>query len=198
MNPHTSVLYSLPSPWPRHLSPALYTGSNSARLIFVPCACTFYIQTGDFLRRWSLLPSIRRSLFHHPVVTIMTSQPRPQDSQGLAQRRKQGFFSPELAELIFPPFKVGFWAGMWSWRQTRREDANSSGSTGTAGVLAGVGGAIARETNPILSGSVTGIQWFTLGTTFWCRYHIPSSLGHLLTEAQSQGLSRCGHGATRK
>ncbi|OAA74193.1 hypothetical protein ISF_01094 [Cordyceps fumosorosea ARSEF 2679] len=78
----------------------------------------------------------------------MASQPSPPDSQGLAQRKRQTFFSPELAELVFPPFKVGFWAG-------------------TAGVLAGVGGAIARDTNPFISGSVTGIQWFTLGTTFW-------------------------------
>ncbi|ATY60050.1 hypothetical protein A9K55_006363 [Cordyceps militaris] len=78
----------------------------------------------------------------------MASQPTPQDLKGLAQRKRQGFFSPEVAELVFPPLKVGFWAG-------------------TAGVLAGVGGAIARDTSPVISGSVTGIQWFTLGTTFW-------------------------------
>ncbi|KAM3522604.1 hypothetical protein MY4038_008554 [Beauveria bassiana] len=78
----------------------------------------------------------------------MTSQSGSQDSQGLVQRKRQGFFSPELTELVFPPFRVGFWAG-------------------TVGVLAGVGGAIARDTNPVISGSITGIQWFTLGTTFW-------------------------------
>ncbi|KAJ6784138.1 hypothetical protein PWT90_04168 [Aphanocladium album] len=78
----------------------------------------------------------------------MASQPAPQDSQGRAQKKRQGFFSPDLVELVFQPFRVGFW-------------------TGTAGVLAGVGGGIARDVNPVISGTTTGLQWAALGTTFW-------------------------------
>jgi hypothetical protein len=42
--------------------------------------------------------------------------------------------------------------------------------TGTAGVLAGVGGSIFQEANPIIWGAVSGFQWFTLGTSFWCEF----------------------------
>lgn len=41
--------------------------------------------------------------------------------------------------------------------------------TGTAGILAGVGGSIVKETNPVVWGAVSGFQWFTLGTSFWCK-----------------------------
>lgn len=82
-------------------------------------------------------------------ISVMASHP-PQEPQSLAQRKRRGFFSQDLIDLVVPPFKVGVW-------------------TGTAGVLAGVGGAIARDTSPVASGIVTGIQWFTLGGTFWCR-----------------------------
>lgn len=39
---------------------------------------------------------------------------------------------------------------------------------GAAGVMAGVAGAIARDTSPVASGAVTGFQWFALGGSFWC------------------------------
>lgn len=35
--------------------------------------------------------------------------------------------------------------------------------------MAGVAGAIARDTSPVASGAVTGFQWFALGGSFWCR-----------------------------
>lgn len=41
---------------------------------------------------------------------------------------------------------------------------------GAAGVLAGVAGAIARDTSPVASGAVTGFQWFALGGSFWCKF----------------------------
>ncbi|KID75049.1 uncharacterized protein G6M90_00g056420 [Metarhizium brunneum] len=66
------------------------------------------------------------------------------------QRRPQrpGFFPPEFVELVVPPLKVGVYSG-------------------TAGVLAGVGGAIARDTSPVASGVFSGVQWFMLGSSFW-------------------------------
>ncbi|KAF9770097.1 hypothetical protein IL306_012404 [Fusarium sp. DS 682] len=67
----------------------------------------------------------------------------------LRQRQKsRGLFSPEVVDLVVPPLKFGGYAG-------------------TAGVLAGVGGSIFKEANPIIWGAVSGFQWFTLGTSFW-------------------------------
>ncbi|KAM0352456.1 hypothetical protein ACHAPU_002123 [Fusarium lateritium] len=60
----------------------------------------------------------------------------------------RGLFSPEIVDLVLPPLKFGGYAG-------------------TAGVLAGVGGSIFKEANPIIWGAVSGFQWFTLGTSFW-------------------------------
>ncbi|KID97659.1 hypothetical protein MAJ_06337, partial [Metarhizium majus ARSEF 297] len=72
------------------------------------------------------------------------------DRTANVQRRPQrpGFFSPEFVELVVPPLKVGVYSG-------------------TAGVLAGVGGAIARDTSPVASGVFSGVQWFMLGSSFW-------------------------------
>ncbi|OAQ62400.1 beta-ketoacyl synthase [Pochonia chlamydosporia 170] len=66
------------------------------------------------------------------------------------QRRPQrpGFLPPGLVELVVPPLKVGVYSG-------------------TAGVLAGVGGAIARDTSPVVSGVFSGVQWFMLGSSYW-------------------------------
>lgn len=36
-------------------------------------------------------------------------------------------------------------------------------------MLAGVGGSIFKEGNPVIWGAVSGFQWFTLGTSFWCK-----------------------------
>ncbi|KAI9148022.1 hypothetical protein HJFPF1_11843 [Paramyrothecium foliicola] len=73
-----------------------------------------------------------------------TDEPHP----GLAQRQRRGFVPTEITELLYPSFKVGAW-------------------TGSAGVLAGVGGSIAKDTNPFIGGTLTGISWFTLGGTYW-------------------------------
>ncbi|KAF5000730.1 hypothetical protein FGRMN_1571 [Fusarium graminum] len=64
------------------------------------------------------------------------------------QHSSRGLFSPEIVDLVLPPLKFGGYAG-------------------TAGVLAGVGGSIFKEANPIIWGAVSGFQWFTLGTSFW-------------------------------
>ncbi|KAH6893467.1 hypothetical protein B0T10DRAFT_604672 [Thelonectria olida] len=74
-----------------------------------------------------------------------------QDPQSILTRHHhpaRGLFAPEIVDLIVPPLKVGGWAG-------------------TAGVIAGVGGSIFKEANPIIWGAVSGFQWFTLGTSFW-------------------------------
>lgn len=44
--------------------------------------------------------------------------------------------------------------------------------------MAGVAGAIARDTSPVASGAVTGFQWFALGGSFWCT---SASLGGIVT-----------------
>ncbi|OAA38342.1 hypothetical protein NOR_06732 [Metarhizium rileyi] len=62
--------------------------------------------------------------------------------------QRPGFLPPELLELVVPPLKVGVYSG-------------------TAGVLAGVGGAIARDTSPVASGLFSGVQWFMLGSSYW-------------------------------
>ncbi|CVL01823.1 uncharacterized protein FMAN_07979 [Fusarium mangiferae] len=72
-------------------------------------------------------------------------------NQMVSVRQRQssrGLFSPEVVDLVVPPLKFG-------------------GYVGTAGVLAGVGGSIFQEANPIIWGAVSGFQWFTLGTSFW-------------------------------
>ncbi|KAF5614356.1 uncharacterized protein FSUBG_236 [Fusarium subglutinans] len=76
---------------------------------------------------------------------------RNQEPQMVSVRQRQssrGLFSPEVVDLVVPPLKFGGYAG-------------------TAGVLAGVGGSIFQEANPIIWGAVSGFQWFTLGTSFW-------------------------------
>ncbi|KYK61850.1 hypothetical protein DCS_02994 [Drechmeria coniospora] len=65
-----------------------------------------------------------------------------------SSRQRRGLLPPEVVELLLPPVKVGTWSG-------------------AAGILAGVGGAIARDTNPFASGVLSGVQWFTLGTSYW-------------------------------
>ncbi|KAK7402598.1 hypothetical protein QQX98_011639 [Neonectria punicea] len=73
------------------------------------------------------------------------------DPQGTLARRRtspRGIFAPEMVDLVVPPLKFGGYAG-------------------TVGVLAGVGGAIFREGNPVVWGAVSGFQWFTLGTSYF-------------------------------
>ncbi|UKZ79459.1 hypothetical protein TrVFT333_007214 [Trichoderma virens FT-333] len=76
---------------------------------------------------------------------------KPEPSSGAMQpqqNKKRGILPPEIIDLMVAPVKVGTW-------------------TGAAGVLAGVAGAIARDTSPVASGAVTGFQWFALGGSFW-------------------------------
>ncbi|KOS16785.1 hypothetical protein ESCO_004650 [Escovopsis weberi] len=69
---------------------------------------------------------------------------------GAAPQRsgRRGLLPPEIADMMVAPAKVGAWSG-------------------TAGALAGVAGAIGRDTNVVASGIVSGAQWFALGGTFW-------------------------------
>ncbi|POR33113.1 Uncharacterized protein TPAR_06692 [Tolypocladium paradoxum] len=75
-------------------------------------------------------------------------QDGPRPGASTRQRQTRGLLPPEVMELLVPPVKVGAWSG-------------------GAGVLAGVGGAIARDTNPFASGVLSGVQWFALGTSYW-------------------------------
>lgn len=72
----------------------------------------------------------------------------PQSAPVSRRNSPRGIFAPEIVDLFLPPLKVGGWSG-------------------TAGVLAGVGGSIFKEGNPVIWGAVSGFQWFTLGTSFW-------------------------------
>ncbi|KPM35706.1 hypothetical protein AK830_g10857 [Neonectria ditissima] len=73
------------------------------------------------------------------------------DPQRILARRhnlSRGIFAPEITDLLVPPLKFGGYAG-------------------TAGVLAGVGGSIFREGNPVVWGAVSGFQWFALGSSYY-------------------------------
>lgn len=85
---------------------------------------------------------------------------------------RQTFLPPEFVELVAPPLKVGFYSGtkLRPWREKSKQSTTLIlFIIGIVGVLAGVGGAIARDTSPVVSGFLSGTQWFMLGSTFWCR-----------------------------
>ncbi|KAG6004471.1 hypothetical protein E4U21_001043 [Claviceps maximensis] len=69
-------------------------------------------------------------------------------ANSVRRQQRPGFFPPQVVDLVAPPLKVGLYSG-------------------TVGVLAGVGGAIARDTSPVASGFFSGVQWFMLGSSFW-------------------------------
>lgn len=60
----------------------------------------------------------------------------------------------------------------------------SDACSGTAGVLAGVGAAVARDTNPYMSGFAAGSQWFTLGYSYWCTSLSGASMHHAAPSSQ--------------
>ncbi|KAG7121147.1 hypothetical protein HYQ44_004027 [Verticillium longisporum] len=68
-------------------------------------------------------------------------------SQARAKARR-GLLPPELIDVVVPSIKVG-------------------GLTGAAGVFTGITAGIIRDASPALFGIASGIQWFTLGSTFW-------------------------------
>ncbi|KAM0513407.1 hypothetical protein ACHAPE_007871 [Trichoderma viride] len=79
----------------------------------------------------------------------MSNKPEPSSGAIRQQQRKnRGLIPPELVDLLVTPVQVGAWSGV-------------------VGVMAGVAGAIARDTSPVASGAVTGFQWFALGGSFW-------------------------------
>ncbi|KAK1237911.1 hypothetical protein MKX08_002490 [Trichoderma sp. CBMAI-0020] len=78
----------------------------------------------------------------------MSNKPEPSSGAIQQQRKKRGLIPPELVDLLVTPVQVGAWSG-------------------AVGVMAGVAGAIARDTSPVASGAVTGFQWFALGGSFW-------------------------------
>ncbi|KAG5972175.1 hypothetical protein E4U55_000882, partial [Claviceps digitariae] len=69
-------------------------------------------------------------------------------ANSMRRQPRPGFFPPHVIDLVAPPLKVGLYSG-------------------TAGIFAGVGGAIARDTSPLASGIFSGVQWFMLGSSFW-------------------------------
>lgn len=94
----------------------------------------------------------------------------------LRQRQSsRGLFSPEVVDLVLPPLKFGGYSGMLLWCVLAQPNWRQ---VGTAGVLAGVGGSIFKEANPIIWGAVSGFQWFTLGTSFWCKLILWHDLQH--------------------
>ncbi|KAK5997566.1 hypothetical protein PT974_02929 [Cladobotryum mycophilum] len=78
----------------------------------------------------------------------MSQNPESRPGGTSQQPKRRGILPPEVMDLMVAPVKVGAWSG-------------------GAGALAGVAGAIARDTNPFASGILSGAQWFTLGGTFW-------------------------------
>ncbi|KAI1032807.1 hypothetical protein LB504_006473 [Fusarium proliferatum] len=103
-------------------------------------------------------------------------------NQMVSVRQRQssrGLFSPEVVDLVVPPLKFGGYAG-------------------TAGVLAGVGGSIFQEANPIIWGAVSGFQWFTLGTSFWCKLSLKSCIAIGLTPQVTRSIIVKGWGGEER
>jgi len=65
-----------------------------------------------------------------------------------ASARKQNDLPPEIKEIIWPALQAG-------------------GLSGMSGILVGAFAGVIRSSTPILFALASGIQWFTLGTTFW-------------------------------
>lgn len=106
----------------------------------------------------------------------------PQSAPVSRRNSPRGIFAPEIVDLFLPPLKVGGWSGTSHITIKQAKTVCSPTLSGTAGVLAGVGGSIFKEGNPVIWGAVSGFQWFTLGTSFWCKlsyrvdfFHDPSS-----------------------
>ncbi|KAM4062156.1 Beta-ketoacyl synthase [Hirsutella rhossiliensis] len=76
------------------------------------------------------------------------SQDEPRPASSAPQHQRRSLLPQGVVELLVPPFKV-------------------AAGCGTAGVLAGVGAAVARDTNPYMSGFASGTQFFTLGYSYW-------------------------------
>ncbi|KFA52916.1 hypothetical protein S40293_00879 [Stachybotrys chartarum IBT 40293] len=56
--------------------------------------------------------------------------------------------TPGIADVVVPSLQFGL-------------------GTGTVGVFAGIGGAIAKDISPVIGGMFTGFQWFTVGGSYW-------------------------------
>ncbi|EQK97797.1 hypothetical protein G6O67_006424 [Ophiocordyceps sinensis] len=80
--------------------------------------------------------------------TTPPSQDEPRPAPSGPQHQRRSLLPQRIMELLAPPCKVG--AGC-----------------GTAGVLAGVATAVARDANPYISGFASGARCFTLGYSYW-------------------------------
>ncbi|SPO02955.1 uncharacterized protein DNG_05636 [Cephalotrichum gorgonifer] len=79
----------------------------------------------------------------------MSERPSPHPEDGLPRRpRPRGLLPPVLVELLVPSLKVG-------------------AMSGGAGAITGVAAGIIRDVPPALFAIASGIQWFTLGSSFW-------------------------------
>lgn len=101
-------------------------------------------------------------------------------SNGDGRPQRPGFMPPGFADLVVPPLKVGVYSGMLNYCYSPYINRHPplTRFTGTAGVLAGVGGAIARDTNPVTSGALSGVQWFMLGSSYWCTFNLFMAVLH--------------------
>jgi len=75
-----------------------------------------------------------------------TTQPPP--SGAGREPRRPNDLPPEIMEIIWPALQIG-------------------GLSGFSGMLIGAFSGVVRSTTPTLFALASGIQWFTLGTTFW-------------------------------
>ena len=104
----------------------------------------------------------------------MSQSPDTQQGGAPQQSKRRGLLPPEVMDLMIAPVKVGAWSGKPIATRVCLRHAKTAlkmginSRSGTAGALAGVAGAIAKDTNPVASGIVSGAQWFALGGTFWC------------------------------
>jgi len=76
------------------------------------------------------------------------AQGQQSGTNGGGSPRTQNDLPPEIKEIIWPALQVG-------------------GLSGMSGILVGAFAGVIRSNTPILFALASGIQWFTLGTTFW-------------------------------
>lgn len=90
---------------------------------------------------------------------------------------RRGLFPPEVIEVVSPSLGIGAIAGERLFHD-QPGYVQFLTHSGTFGFATGVAGGIARDATPALFGLSAGIQWFTLGTSYWRRFMAVSAKDH--------------------
>lgn len=118
----------------------------------------------------------------------MAAEPQqPQPGPVQRRRKTRGVFPPEIVELILPSARIGAYTGTLLRSASPQLLTEAFAYThayhiGGLGAFAGVARSIVSDVNPLQGGIVAGIQWFALGSTYFCE-----------TRSLALSLVRCAH-----